>query len=90
MNAKPHINGNSPESFQDAGWKLHNIAIKSREQINKAIGEITHGRNYQHLTSDAVNVSRSEDLDRIGKIQDALNDLEAIAREIYDIGGAAL
>jgi hypothetical protein len=91
MNAKPHLNGNTPESFVDAGLQLHTIAIGAKEGTRMALAEITHGRNYQHHYPkghrlEPINSARSEDLARIAKIIDALDDLEAIGRELFDIG----
>ena len=83
MNAKPNLNGNSPESFQVVGEKLHDAAI-SAKYVMRNLCEITNGRNYQ-LSEDAAS-DRSEDLARIAKITEALNDLEAMAMEIYDAG----
>ena len=84
MNAKPNLNGNSPESFHDAGAQLLDVANVARNSMRGALCEITHGRNYQ-LSEDAAS-DRSEDLARIAKITEALNDLEAMAMEIYDAG----
>jgi hypothetical protein len=84
MNAKPNLNGNSPESFLDAGSKLHLVATTAQISMREALCEITHGRNYQ-LSEDAQS-DRKEDLDRIAKITAALDDLEAMAQEIYDAG----
>ena len=84
MNAKPHLNGNSPESFLDAGDKLLTVASVAKTSMREALCEITNGRNYQ-LSEDARS-ARSEDLARIAKINAALDDLKAMAVEIYDAG----
>jgi hypothetical protein len=86
MNARPHLNGNSPESFQDAGWKLHTIAKTAKTSMRDALCEITHGRNYQGVPCLTAKTARDADLARIAKINDALNDLEAMAQEIYEAG----
>jgi hypothetical protein len=87
MNAKPNLNGNSPADFLDAGEKLHTAASTARTSMRHALGEITNGRNYQ-LSQDA-GADRSEDLERIAKITAALDDLEAMANELY-VAGLAL
>ena len=84
MNAKPNLNGNSPKSFQDAGKKLHDAANVARHSMREALYQVIHGRNYQ-LSQDAAS-DRAEDMARIAKITAALNDLEAMAMEIYDLG----
>ena len=84
MNAKPNLNGNSPKSFQDAGAQLHDVANVARNSMREALYQVTHGRNYQ--LSEDFRSDRAEDLARIAKITEALNDLEAMAMEIYDAG----
>jgi len=84
MNAKPNLNGNSPADFHNAGRKLHDLAWTAKTSMREALCEITHGRNYQ-LSEDAQS-DRKEDLDRIAKITAALDDLGAMALEIYDAG----
>ena len=84
MNAKPNLNGNSPESFLDAGSKLHLVATTAQISMREALCEITNGRNYQ--LSQNAGAARSEDLARVAKITAALDDLEAMALEIYEAG----
>ncbi len=87
MNAKPNLNGNTPEDFRNAGARLHDIAITTKEKMGEAdLHEITNGRNYQHI--EPIHSARITDLARIAKIVEALDDLEAIGRELYDIGSA--
>jgi hypothetical protein len=91
MNAKPNLNGNSPESFLKAGRKLHSAAIFTKHKMRKNLAEITHGRNYQHCSifrHEARDAARTADLARIAHIIEALDDLEAIGRELHDTGSA--
>ena len=84
MNAKPHLNGNSPETFLNSGERLHTIAVTTKKQTRDALSEITHGRNYQHTPHHEM--GRISDLARIAKIIEALDDLASIGIELHDIG----
>jgi len=84
MNAKPNLNGNSPKSFQDAGRTLYDVANATSITMRDALCEITNGRNYQHLSPNSS--ARSDDLARIKKIIEALNDLQEIGIELDDAG----
>ena len=84
MNAKPNLNGNSPADFMDAGDKLLTVVSVAKTSMREALCEITNGRNYQ--LSQNAGAARSEDLARVAKITAALDDLEAMALEIYEAG----
>ena len=85
MNAKPHLNGNRPADFQDAGQNLYTIATDAEMAIRSAVSDIFNGRNYQHYTTQTgANVAREQDLLKIKAIYAALSDLQDIALELAD------
>ena len=79
--AKPNLNGNKPADFKNYGSKLFDVALDARSTLNQVRSEVFHGRNYQ--ISDGPAYSRALDLKRVKKLQEALDDLEALAQEVY-------
>lgn len=65
LNARPHINGNTPDDFQ----RVARMVARARHALFEARAElgldVLHGRNYQHL--DAPLAARQEDLDAIAE-----------------------
>lgn len=46
INARPNLNGNTPEDFRAAAMKIHDAAVLLQEAIQDA-QYVIHGRNYQ-------------------------------------------
>jgi hypothetical protein len=88
INAKPQINGNTPEQFIDAAWAL----IVSLDPVRVALGtiraEVMNGRNYQHLEGGIGGGCRAADLQIVADLSDLLTraaDLvDAIAAATHD------
>ena len=87
VQAKPNLNGNTPQDFVEAGRKLYDIAHRAKQEINEALSEILHGRNYQHSPSAT---SLEHDKARLRRINAALDDLGVIGAEIYAAGEEAV
>jgi len=88
LNARPHLNGNSPESFQAAGLKIHEAATALELVMRETLGEITHGRNYQHLPPTTTSSAQLQDLACIAKITNALFSLKDLGVELVNAGDA--
>lgn len=83
INAKPNLNGNTPDDFVDAAESLYATASETGIVVKRALAEILHGRNYQcSVNPDAA---READLARISVIIDAIEDLKKVAIELHDI-----
>lgn len=89
MHAKPQINGNPPADFVAAGRALHDAAIDAKEAMRRHTREPHNSRNYQHLDVGDRYAIRDQDIERIRRIEAALDDMAALATEIYQAGTAA-
>jgi len=81
MQARPQLNGNSHDDFAAAYVSLTD-AMRAIEAASSTLSaNVLHGRNYQHLSTDAC----IDDKRRIyTALQDAYRAIGSIASEIVD------
>ena len=86
IDARPNINGNTPEEFTAAARQLHNAAKVVREAIPLIKRDVMDGRNYQMLANPVD--SRTKDRARLSQIEIALIDMENMVFDILKASGA--
>ena len=86
MQARPQLNGNSVDDF-DAAFVSLTDAMRAIEAASSTLSaNVLHGRNYQHLSTDAC----IDDRRRIhAALQAAYGAIGSIASEIVDAIDAA-
>ena len=62
LSARYNLNGNSRYDFEDAYIELDNARHKIEVAASKLLGDVAHGRNYQHLDNpdDTIIADRRE------------------------------
>lgn len=75
----PHLNGNEPKDFVEAGRKLYQQAVQLRETLNMDVSQCLHGRNYQHLSEAQARQCRQIDIMKIEMIHKWLDEIEQVA-----------
>jgi hypothetical protein len=84
LNARPHRNGNQRSDFVDA-YKALTAALTAVGNAYSLIGgNVTHGRNYQHIGADAADILNNDKrfvlkqsvaaIDALNAIKDAIED----------------
>lgn len=82
LNAKPNLNGNSPEDFTEVYIFLGD-AYDAIDKAAKALyGNVLHGRNYQHSDDDTLIQDRRKVQEMIRGMQ---GDIGTLASAIVDI-----
>jgi hypothetical protein len=82
MNAKAHINGNSPRDFVLAQEKLADAINQMQDALRTVRVDLFHGRNYQHLPEEARFDARQEDLLHFDTARRGLLQLEVFYAEL--------
>lgn len=79
LNARPGINGNTPESFELGARRLYDAITSLRTILNEDTQHLLHGRNYQHLDSAMSTSARIADRAHLAEAYEALDKLTAFA-----------
>ena len=85
LNARPHLNGNSPDDFRGAARALTGAAAALEPVLAEMRAEITHPRNYQHLPPEAAAGAQMADRDRLEALARARAEITALDDEIAEI-----
>ena len=86
LNAAPHMNGNTPETFREVGRELHMSALTLQSDLASARAAILHGRNYQHLPAAEADEARDKDIRRIDSYITAAIAAQQFAIEAFKKG----
>ena len=62
LNALPGPNGNTADHFRSVYHKLNKAIIETELALYAVQSDVTHGRNYQHLSGEEAGDARNEDL----------------------------
>lgn len=83
MQARPNLNGNTPQDFADAYMALSDASSAIEKAARMLAGNVLHGRNYAGTDAgeDACIADRRRILDAMQKCRETLG---AIASEIVD------
>ena len=82
LNARPHINGNSPDNFVDAALDLLQAAEAASMAMGMVLANVTHGRNYQHLGQLPAAEALDADRARVREIAAAVDHLRRLSDDI--------
>lgn len=90
MNAQPHPNGDTRETFRKEGRRLWRAANQALESIKESKPTVLNGRNYQHMTLRDAETSIRADIARfeeaLSQIDKAVSELKHIGHDIYKEG----
>lgn len=86
IGARPHRNGNTPESFRRAAQAIDTAAQDLEKACREHLSEITHGRNYQHLTEGDAQVARQRDLETVNREVRGVHRAQALAYAVLAAG----
>ncbi len=85
ISARPHINGNCPQDFDDAARKLFNAAHDFNVALS-VLDEVFHGRNYQHLSDRTAKLRQQEDKLMLAELRDAAQRTTKLAELVLYAG----
>lgn len=84
LNARPNLNGNTPEDFTRAGRAVLSAVLDLREALKTARTDCLHGRNYQ--TVPEAEAAQKADLDRLNGLEAQLEEFFLLSTDLYDAG----
>lgn len=76
IKARPHLNGNTAEDFRHAYRQLTQASEALQTALVAMQMNVTHGRNYQHMTADKAYEARLSDEDHYTSLRTAIKDIE--------------
>jgi hypothetical protein len=79
LNARPHINGNTPEHFAEAYVAVNDALMAVQKAREAVMANVVNGRNYQHLGAGAFDMQQFD----ANRIKD---DFYRLQRLLGDLG----